>query len=460
MKNFCRVLLTGALLGIVGSNVYGQLPERWIYQPEHAQTVPSADGWWRQYADPTLDSLIVRAEANNSNVAHALKRIKIAQRQITAARASLYPTLDLAAGWSRSESAGAISRPATASHSESYFNLGANVNWEIDIFGRVASKVKSAKAGVAVSSAEYDAVMVALCADVASAYFQLRTYQQQYQVALDHIASQEKVVNMTKVRYEAGLANALEVSQAKTVLYSTQASLPSLESAIASTVNSLAVLIGEYPSENLSRMLAESTLPPAPPLLTPADAPSELLRRRPDVVEAEKELAQYAAQVGVSKKDFLPVLALSGSVGTASHALQGLFGKNSLDYSVGATLSWTVFDGFARSNNLAEARLNLEAAIDDYNLTMQTAVEEVNSAISTYNASLTHVLRLKDVVEESQRSYELSVEQYKEGLSDFINVVNSQLTFLENQSALAEANGNVYAAQVALYKAFGGGIIQ
>lgn len=445
-------------MGMVGSNVYGQLPERWIYQPEHAQTVPSADGWWRQYADPTLDSLIVKAEANNSNVAQALKRIKIAERQITAARASLYPTLDVSAGWSRTEAAGAISKPATASHSESYFNLGANANWEIDIFGRVAAKVKSAKAGVAVSSAEYDAVMVALCADVASAYFQLRTYHQQYRVATEHIASQEKVVRMTQARYEAGLANALEVSQAKTVLYSTQASLPSLKSAIASTTNSLAVLTGEYPSEEFANMLSEATLPPAPLLLAPSEVPSELLRRRPDVVEAEKQMAQYAAQVGVSKKDFLPVLALSGSVGTASHALQDLFGKNSLDYSVGATLSWTVFDGFARSNNAAEARLNLEAAIDDYNLTILTAIEEVNNAISSYNAALAHVAALEAVVSESSRSYDLSVDLYKQGLSDFINVINSQLTFLENQSALAEANGNVYAAQVALYKALGGGI--
>lgn len=438
-------------------NISAQMPERWVYQPVYMQTAPSADAWWRQYGDALLDSLIIMAEANNYNAGAAVKRIALAERQIAAARSSLYPTIGVSADWTRAQTAGAMTKPVTASHSTSYFNVGANLSWEIDIFGRVAAKTKAARAGVEVSRAEYDGVIVSLCADVASAYFQLRTYQGQYRVALAHIASQEEVVKMTQVRYDAGLANALEVSQAKTVLYSTRASLPSIESAIRTTANSIAILVGEFPSEVMSALLGADELPPAPPVLAPS-APLELLRRRPDVVQAEMQLARYAAQVGVAKKDFLPVLTLDGSIGTSAHNAGNLFGSHSLEYSVAPTLSWTVFNGFARKNTVAEARLQLEAATDDYNMTVLTAVEEVENAISNYNAAVERVAALKGVVDESEKGYKLSVELYKDDLSDFINVVNSQLTYLENQNALVEANGNVYAAQVALYQALGGGI--
>ena len=186
----------------------------------------------------------------------------------------------------------------------------------------------------------------------------------------------------------------------------------------------------------------------------------DLLRRRPDIVEAEMQLAQYAAQIGVARKDFLPALALTGSIATSAHDAGNLFGKNSLEYSVGASLSWTVFDGFARSNNVAEARLQLEAATDDYNFTVMTAVEEVENAISQYNSAIEQVEALQKVVAESAHTYRLSVDLYKDGLSDFINVTDSQVTYLENRMSLASAVGSVYSAQIALYKALGGGIIQ
>lgn len=434
-----------------------QMPERWQYMPQYMQTSPSEDRWWKQYNDPILDSLIIKAEANNYNVGSALKRIKLAERQITAARSALYPTIGVSAGWAAEQASRAISNPVRPSTHNSNFNVGANVNWEIDVFGRVAAKTKAAKAGVEVSRAEYDGVLVALCANVASAYFQLRTYQEQYQVAQAHIVSQEKVLKMTEVRYEAGLSNALEVSQAKTLLYSTRATLPTLESSIRTTANAIAVLTGDFPFEKLTEMLGDAKLAPAPPILAPS-APMELLRRRPDVVEAEKQLAQYAAQIGVAKKDFLPVLTLTGSIGTSARKADNLFGKYSLEYSVAPTLSWTVFDGFARNNNLAEARLQLEAATDDYNMTVLTAVEEVENAISNYNSAVEQAKALAEVVAESERSYNLAVDLYKQGLSDFINVVNSQVTFLENQSQLTEATGNVYAAQIDIYRTLGGGL--
>ncbi|MDE7375253.1 MAG: efflux transporter outer membrane subunit [Muribaculaceae bacterium] len=436
------------------------LPERWQYQPEYMQTAPADDPWWKQYNDPLLDSLIAMAEANNYNATAALKRIELAKRQVTAARASLYPQVGVSAGWNESRSAGAASNPATASHTGSYFNAGANVNWEIDVFGRVAAKAKAAKAGVQVSRAEYDGVIVSLCSELASDYFQLRTYQEQYRITLQHIEVQKANVRMTELRHEAGLGTGLEVSQAKTSLYTTQSSLPALEASIRTMANSIAILAGVYPESLAPRLLEQSqAMQPAPAVLSPG-IPMDLLRRRPDIVEAEMQLAQYAAQIGVARKDFLPALALTGSIGTSAHDASNLFGKNSMEYSVGATLSWTVFDGFARSNNVAEAKLQLEAATDDYNLTVMTAVEEVENAITLYNAAVDQVKALQSAVDESENTYRLSVQLYKDGLSDFLNVTNAQAAYLENQLSLASATGSVYSAQITLYKALGGGIIQ
>lgn len=440
----------------ISASLRAPMPETWQYQPDHVQTSPSDDKWWMQFDDPTLNRLISTAEANNYNVATALKRIEMARREVTAARASLYPTVAVSAGWTGAQSAGAVSNPVTSLHSESYFNMGASMNWEIDVFGRVAAQVKAKQAAVDVSRADYDAVMVTLAANIATAYFQLRTYQREYQVAVDHIASQEKIVNMTEVRLEAGIGDGLEVSQAKTVLYSTQSSLPGLEAAIQSTANSLAVLTGVYPSELAPTLLKDAPMPVSSGVL-PVGVPMDLLRRRPDVVEAEMQLAEYAALIGVAKKDFLPVLSLSGSIGTSARKIDNLFGAHSLEYSIAPTLSWTVFDGFARKTNLAEAKLQLEAAADNYNLTLLNAVEEVENAISRYNGIVEQIKLLDKLMDESKKSYELAVDLYKQGLSDFINVVNAQLTYLENQNSLVVAKGNALTAQVALYQALGGG---
>lgn len=432
------------------------MPSTWQYEPAYAQQSPGEDSWWKQYQDSTLNMLIAKAEANNYNASAALKRIKIAREGITAARSALYPTLTLSAGYNLQQEAGTLSSPIGASHTSSYFSIGADASWEVDIFGRVASQVKAVKAGVGVSKAEYDGIIVSLCSQVAAGYFQLRTLQAEYEVAKTHIESQEKIVRMTEVRLEAGIADALEVSQAKTVLLSTKASLPTLESGIRTTANAIAVLTGEYPVQLADLLLVPQELTPAPPVLT-TGTPADILRRRPDIVEAEMQLAQYAAHVGIAKKDFLPTLILTGSISTAAHNAGNLFGAHSLQYGVSPTLSWTAFDGFSRKAALAEARLDFEASLDNYNMTVLNAVEEVENAISKYNSAVQQTQALEELVKESAHSYNLSVDLYKQGLTNFINVMNSQLTYLENQNSLVVARGNVYDAQVSLYKALGGG---
>ena len=172
---------------------------------------------------------------------------------------------------------------------------------------------------------------------------------------------------------------------------------------------------------------------------------------------AELQLAQYAANVGISKKDFLPTLSLTGNIGTAAHNAGDLFGDKSLTYSVAPQLSWTLFDGLARNYRTAEAKLQLEAAVDQYNLTVMNAVEEVDNALIQYDATLTSIELQKKVVEQSEKSLNLAVDLYKTGLTPFSNVVDGQMNWLESQNTLVELEGKALATLVTIYQSLGGG---
>ena len=262
------------------------IPERWLYVPDHQQTAPSDDRWWKEFGDTTLNSLISVAEKNNYNVAAAMKRIQLANKEMDITRAGYYPTLGASAGWSASQQSGAAGKTVTPSVSSSAFSAGLNMSWEIDVFGRIKRQLDANKASLNVSRADYDAVLVSLCANVAKTYLQLRTYQMQYQVSVEHIASQEKVLKIAEARQEAGIGDMLEVAQAKIVLYSTQSTLPGLESSIRATANALAVLTGVYPAKLVPELLVPGVLPKDMGM-PDVGVPIDLLRRRPDVVEAE-----------------------------------------------------------------------------------------------------------------------------------------------------------------------------
>lgn len=465
MKHYTYLVLLTTLLALIPSvptraeekdYLVTPLPETWQMQQQYYQTLPTLDAWWDTFNDPVLSQLISLAVSNNYNVASALKRIKMASKEIGMAKSNYYPTIGLSGSWTKTQESGDIYNYPSTRIRESYFDIGASMNWEIDVFGRVYSTVKEKKAAYNVARADYDAVMVSLCASVATAYMQLRTYEDQLRVALEHIESQKYVCKITEARYEADLGNMLDVTQARVVLYETESTLPTLEANVRTMKNSIALLVAEYPGAIDALLDSESGLPSYQQTLD-IGVPAELLRRRPDIVEAEMELAEYAAAIGVAKKDFLPTLSITGDIGTSAHSGNDLFGKNSLTYSIAPQLSWTLFEGLSRNYALSEAKLQMEAAIDNYNLTVMTAVEEVDNALVSY-ASLLRAIELQTrVVAESKKSMELSFELYRSGLTMFTNVVDGQISWLTNQNTLTEMQGEALAALVTIYKSLGGG---
>ncbi|MDE6792031.1 MAG: efflux transporter outer membrane subunit [Muribaculaceae bacterium] len=432
------------------------LPSSWQMTQQCYQTLPTDDAWWHSFQDPILTDLIEKAVNNNYNVAAAIKRIDMAAQIVRQAKAGYYPTLNASAGWSLNQDSGAAEKQVMPSSTSSSFSLGADMNWEIDLFGRVRQNVKAKKAAYNVARADYDGVIISLCAQVANAYLELRTTQRQIQMANDHIEHQAKVLKITEARFDAELGDMLDVTQARIVLYSTESKLPSLEAKVTTLINTIATLIGIRPNEIADNLITPKPMPGFVQQIS-AGVPADILRRRPDIVQAELELAEYAALLGVAKKDFLPTLSLTGSIGTSAHKGKNLFGEHSLYYSVAPQLSWTIFEGFARNAAKAEAKLQMEAAIDNYNLTVLNALQEVDNALVQYNAILNSITLQKKVVEQSYKSMVLSVDLYRSGLTAFSNVVDGQVSFLENQNALVEMEGTALTTLVTIYKALGGG---
>ncbi|MDE6695370.1 MAG: efflux transporter outer membrane subunit [Muribaculaceae bacterium] len=453
-------VLSGAASQVYASDsqdwLFDSIPDQWNYQSAYSQKLPTDDDWWKTFSDPTLDSLINIAEKENYNLSAALARIEMAKKTLDAAKSAYFPTINLNAGWSKGQSSGASGPVVTKSSAYDYFSLGASMQWEIDLFGKITQNVKANKAAYNATKAEYDGVMVSLAANVAKAYINLRTYQNELQVANSHLAEQEKVLALVEARFNAGLASMLEVSQSRTVVASTKASIPALEAMIESTINSIGLLTAKYPQE-ISAWL--STPAPMPNVVYGANlgVPADLLRRRPDIIQAEYQLAQYAAQVGVAKKDFLPTLSLSGSIGTQAHNAKNLFGEHSMYWEVSPSLSWTLFDGLARNYRTSEAKAALEAAIDSYNYTVMNAVIEVTNATTTFKSTMKTIELTQNVVDESKQSLDLAVERYKKGLSPFNNVVDAQISYLTNQDSKITAQGKALTAVVNLYEALGGG---
>lgn len=426
------------------------LPLQWEYGPMVEQTLPSDDRWWQLFDDPVLDSLIVMGEDANFDLAMAMDRMEAARQQVRLAKASYYPQFTINGGYERARQFGATTNT---------YSLTAGMSWEIDLFGRIGAQVKQEKALYRASRADYTAAMVSMAAEIARDYVELRVAQAQLQVAEAHQERQDTIAGLARTRFECGLAAKIDVDQAMTIVYSTGAGIPMLKSSIHSYINALALLTGRYAPDIAAMVDTPRPLPDYHRIIT-AGVPADLLRRRPDIVAAEAQLAAQAAAVGIAKKDFLPTLSLTGQVGVISHGHGKMFGSDNFAYSIAPTLSWTIFDGMARNARVAAAKADLRAQVESYNLTVMTACNEVDNAINAYINSLNTITLYQKAMESSAEFLQLSVDLYTQGLSDFTNVANAQSSYLEYANSAISSQGNALTYLIQLYQALGGGDIQ
>lgn len=411
--------------------------------------------WWDSFQDPVLSRLEALASQNNYNIKAILKRIEVARQMLRQTRSAYYPTLGISIGYDYNRDSGRESEPYAMAQPSNFFTAGASLSWEIDIFDKIRDKAKSAKANIDASRLEYEGLQLSLASEVATYYSSLRMYEQQLNVAMSHLESQEEILKIAEARYKAGLVSKLDVAQAQNMVSTTRLLIPRYRAQLMTTRNALATLCGVR-SFDIEKMIGNGDMPH---LTTPLQVgvPADLVRRRPDVAQAEAEIESLAAKLGVAKKQYLPSLTLNATIATTAHDIKYFFGDHSLTFSLTPTLSWTVFDGFAREANVAEARAQMEAEIETYNYTLTTAFQEVEDAMQQYIAAGRELTLYSDVLENSNEVVTLSLERYRHGLTDFTDVANAQISYLQNHTNYQTARSALFNSIVRLYKALGGG---
>ena len=432
------------------------LPDRWqekdmLFQ----QVLPVDDQWWKVFEDTTLDSLIHLAMEQNPSVLMAINRIDQAKAQWRISQSDFYPSLTFNGGWTRQQTSGNLGTGSPQAWT-GYYSASVQMSWQLDVFGVIRQKAKAQKELYAASREEYNATMVSLCAEVASAYFNLREVQQELDVLRRNAVSQEAVVKITESRYKTGLVSKLDVAQAKSVYYSTLASIPTTEANVIQYLNTLAVLLGLYPQDVTDAL---SDTKPLPDYMEPVGVgvPGELLLRRPDVRGAERQVNAQAALLGASKRDWLPEFFLNGSFGYASDDLKDVGKKGSMTWSIAPSMTWNIFSG---GRNLQEERLQraqLDESINHFNQTVLTAMQEVDNAMSAYKNSIKQILACREMLYQGKEAFDLSLDLYKQGLTPFQNVLDAQRSLLTYENTLVKAKGNSLVCLMQMYQALGGG---
>ena len=431
------------------------LPQEWEEDAQiFQQVLPVDDQWWKAFQDPVLDSLISVAVKQNYSILTAIDRINMAKANLRMERGNFFPTIGLNAGWTRQQSSGNTSElPQSTQH---YYDASLNMSWELDLFGSIRNRVKAQKENFAASKEEYTGTMVSLCAQVASAYINMRELQQELAVIQKNCASQEAVLKITEVRYNTGLVSKLDVAQAKSVFFSTKASIPQIESGINQYITTLAILLGTYPQEIRPTLESPGILPD---YMEPIGVglPADLLLRRPDIRSAERSVNAQAALVGASKSDWLPQIFLKGSLGYTAKDLKDLTHHKSMTYEIAPALSWTLFKGTQLVNATKLAKAQLDEAINQFNQTVLTAVQETDNAMNAYRNSIKQIVALREVRNQGQETLTLSLELYKQGLTPFQNVLDAQRSLLSYENQLVQARGYSLLQLIAMYQALGGG---
>lgn len=432
-------------------------PADWSRSLEGGVTAATPDSealaqWWSALSDPDLSNLIERATAGNLDLKTAQARVREARARRGVAQAGLFPTLNAGGSATRGRGSEQLSRGEI----QDLYRLGFDASWELDIFGRVRRSIEAAQGDLEASEADYHDVLVSLVAEVALNYVEARTLQTQLAVAEENLKSQQETLQLTQWRFEAGLVSRLDVEQARGNLESTRAQLPKLRSGIEEAKNRLAVLLGAFPGALEGQLGPRKPIPEAPAEVT-IGVPAETLRRRPDVRRAERQLAAQTARIGVATADLYPTFSLPGSIGLEALTTHNFFDTANRAWSVAGSFAWTIFKGGAIRQNIEVQNALQEQALNQYEGTIRTALEEVENALVAYAEEQNRKQALTEATDAAQKSADLARNQYASGLIDFQSVLDAERSLLTFQDQLAQSRGQVTSNLISLYKALGGG---
>ena len=453
-------LLAGCTVGPDYEQPQTDVPDVWKYKvvSEMEDDESPLEGWWLNLNDPVVPKLIDQALEANYDLKIAVQRVQETRALLGVATGRYYPELDLDARYQKTELSenGVTPVPPGLDPRLGIYDLNVGLAWEIDVFGRLRRSAEAARATLEASIEDYRDVLVILVADVAANYVDVRTFQRRLEYAKANVEAQRNTLQLTQDRFDAGLTSLRDVTQAESNLANTESTIPALEALLEASINRLAVLLGKAPGE-VDYLLQEVGEIPKPDDAITMGIPADIIRRRPDIRAAERQLAAQTARIGVATADLYPTFTLAGVIGLQSTSSGNLFDSESGTWSILPGIRWPWFTGGRIQNQIRAEKARTQQTADIYQQTVLLALEEVETALVTWQREKVRRDRLMEAVDATERTVALVNTQYLSGLTDFQTYLDTQRSLLEQQDNLATSEGRVVQSLIALNRALGGG---
>ena len=455
-KKLAKPLVLAVALALTGCGITSPMLKpsvtpagAWNEAPPANGAAVSAD-WWQTFGSRELQDLVTQALAGSPDLAIAMERVRQAEAQVRISGASLFPTLDLGFGTSARQT-NDNTRGSTRTEASS---TTLSVSYELDLWGRNRSGVRSAESSLAATTYDRDTARLTLIAGVATGYFEALSLRSRLGVARENLAIAERVLELVSARARNGAASALDVSRQQATMLSQRAALMPLEQQERQTVVALAILSGKVPQgfDVKATGVADLNVPAIDPGL-----PASLLVRRPDLAGAEARLRSANADVSVARAALLPSISLTGSAGTASTALLAILGGPTSAISLGLSLLQPIFDGGRLRGQVSVAQSQERELVESYRKAILTAFGEVEDALVAASRQAQQEAIQEQVQVQAREALRLAEIRYREGVDDLLTVLDAQRTLFSAQDQLAQIRQNRLEAAVGLYKALGGG---
>jgi len=459
----------GCAVGPAYHRPQAAVPSRWTAPTAtgtSAGVSPVDDAWWKSFRDTELDALVLRAVQQNYDLKASIARVQEARASLGTSKSSFYPQINagVSAERARQFGVGLVPAPQTPAgvraqpfpYETNEYRGEFDAAWELDVFGRIRRQTQAARADLRASEQDRRGVLIAVIADVARYYAELRGAQLRLGIANKNVAVAEDEVKLTRDLAQAGQATQRDVAQAETQLETLRAQIPQLDFAIESSIHRLSVLTGQQPGALRQELTTAAALPVVPPEI-PVGLPSDLLTRRPDIESANAQLAAATARVGEAKADYFPRFTLFGTAGRQATQLHDLTLGLGNYFAAGPSVSLPVFTGGRIRSNVAFRSAQAREALDVYQRTVLVALEETENGLVNYADEQSRRDHLEASVRSSQDAMNLADAQYRAGLADFLTVLDAERTLFTNEDLLAQSQTEIVVDLVALYKALGGG---
>lgn len=450
------LLLAGCAVGPDYKTPATPVPASFGEPGQYDQAAAVAGNWWSGFNDPTLERLILLASTNNYDIQLAQARLREARALWTAARFDFAPTVTSENDFQKSRTSRQVSNARNPGKWNDLYRAGFDATWELDLWGRVRRKVEAARATVESVEASRDDVLVSIRAEVAANYFELRGSQALLEVARRNATNQTETLRLAELLLQGGEGTRLDVARARSLLNSTLAAIPPIEAAISRGIHRLSVLGGKAPND-LADLAQAAPVPDVPDMLAPGN-PADLLRRRPDIRAAERALAAWTARIGVEVADLFPRVTFVGSIGLEADKLANLGASGSAAGSFGPHISWAAFDLGRVYQQIRAAEARAEASLAIYQQTVLLALEETENSLVEFGRERQRLVYLREAESAASEAVELARQRYREGITDFLSVLDAERTLLTLQEQMVNSEIQTGASLIGVYKTLAGGL--